>query len=307
MFEKWNAGDVADRLWKRLVNNAETDTIYELDARLRLASRLYLRKKYQKALQHIEHVREQVQPHRGIIVPREAFFRFYMNVRYRAAGQKPDVLESYVMQGTLAERRGAIRLLGRVGNRRHVRMLREGKSSAPPVLHPVIEEAVALILARRLQNSSERPFNSVEELRKRLAEMGEVRWVRKDPHKEDMQWAAVKKHFLISCDLQKGGLNRHRENARWLTGDVPEVRHIVFTTKRVWVGTDHGLFAYRRASAEWNLFAVGGERIHCEITGIAKTTKGLQVTVDTKNSGRELWLFNVGRGEWRKIDAERRQ
>jgi hypothetical protein len=112
-------------------------------------------------------------------------------------------------------------------------------------------------------------------------------------------WAAVRDAFVMAADRKHGTVRDFRADAALLHDGPLNVCAVAFGPDDVWVGTDHGLYAYRRRARAWCGYAVDGRHTGVPVTAVSLTEDGVRVRV--RVGGQVLaYRFVPAAGRWRR-------
>lgn len=298
-FANW--GKTADcvKLWENILESEPHNSIYDINAHVRLARYRLAKEQYSKAVEHFDAVNRSLTERSMAILHEEYFRRLEMKARYGAADRNGDILAKFLQDARPVKRRAAVWFLGRVGAPEHIEKLKMIRNGAAPKLLSLVDEAITLIQTRHLTGEDQRGPRSEKEFQDELAKIGKVLWIKEDPFAKNQLWAAFTHHFLVRAELEKGKMYRYEEEIRWIIDEVPDVTAVAFTKKRVWVGTNHGLFSYDRQRSMWDVFAIGEEPVDVKVIDVSAREDGLYVTIAT-NKDNKTWIYRLEKRRWEK-------
>jgi len=299
-FESWEMEHICERLCRRVLELKPDRSVYDANAHIRLGQWLYQKRQFAEAIEHFDEVNASLTGRSMGLMNEDHFRRLEVYARYHAADNDVAVLVKLLRDARPARQMAAVRLLGAVGRPEHVGELEALVPAAPPKLRSAIEEAVAAIRGRyAVAPGTEKPVTE-DELPDLMAQRGRVLWIEKDPFQEPLRWVSVEGKFILSVDLKTGQVHDHRRAAEVLGRRDLSASHVAFSADTVWVGTDHGLFAYDRKGRRWSGYAISRKHLDVPVTGLQVQEDAVLVTVKV-GGGEHTWRFVPETGEWKKM------
>jgi len=296
-FHDWGLGAASVRLWKRILEVKPDKTVYDANAHARLASYCMGKRDYAKAKAHCDALDASLTGRNMGLIGMERFRRMEAYATYRASGSDAGVLEKMLTDPRPLRRIAGAELLGRYGKPSRVPRLKACLAGAAPKLRMALQDAISSIEARAAMVATRRGPLSEEKFREQLARRGRVLWIRKDRAQPHLMWGAVAKKFVCLGDARTGRVDDFDDAVEILGYKDLSPSGIAFTRDVVWVGTDHGLFAFERQARSWNAYAVGRQHLDVPVTALAAAGRQLLVTVTLKD-GAGTFRFDPGAGKW---------
>lgn len=298
-FSNWGQGEICERLYQRILETKPDNSVYDSNAHARLGRYYCHEKKWADAKAHFAALDASLIARNVGIMREETMRGMEVYVWYRAAGDDSGVLIDLLSDPRPLRRLAAARMFGRYGSLEHIARLKDVMSSSSPELKVALEEAVTCIRAR-ITSGQEKPGPLSEgQLEARLARSGNVLWVEKDPFDENLRWAALEKKFIAVADMKSGEVVHFTDAMEVLGKEELSPSAVAFTKDIIWVGTDHGLFAFERRVRTWSGYAVGGSSIDVAVSGLELKDGLVLVTVELDGK-RQTFSFDPAKGRWQR-------
>lgn len=144
---------------------------------------------------------------------------------------------------------------------------------------------------RRLREETEKARRAVQAL---INDKG-LLWRRDDPFVKNVVWLAFPAK-LVRVDMNGGARTEFTE---FLGQDAFKPLSIEFCPERVWLGTDHGVFAYERRHGYWNRYAIDRELLDVAVDEIEIQDDGIVLfRVIGADGARRRYAFDLTKGSW---------
>jgi hypothetical protein len=293
----WAADDEAERVYGRVTATKPAKSRQDVAAYGRLIDYAMRRGKWREAARRCDALDACLTDANRRHVDENTFRSREAYVRFRAAGGTIDALITMLDNRNLARRMAAAEAAGRYGRPGDVTALKARIRRAPEPLQKALRAAIRRIRSRA-ETAALRPRPiGVRELRKDLAKRAKVLWIEKDHCRRELRWAGLEKHFVVLANTKTGLVSDFDEVAASLGNGELTPSGIVFAPERVWVGTDHGLFAYERWARSWNRYSVGRKHRDVPVQGLELDKELLSVTVRTRG-GTRTFRFHLRMRRW---------
>ena len=295
----WGQWEICERLYQHILEMKPDHSVYDSNAHARLARYYCHEKKWADAKAHFAALDASLIT-RNIGITREESMRgMEVYAWYRAAGDDTGVLIDLLSDPRPLRRLAAARMFGRYGSLEHIARLEDVMSSSSPELKVALEGAITCIRAR-ITSGQEKPGPlSEDQLEARLAGLGNILWVEKDPFDENLRWAALEEKFIAVANLKSGEVVHFTDAMEVLGKEELSPSAVAFTEDTVWVGTDHGLFAFERRVRTWSGYAVGGSFIDVPVIDLELKDGLVLVTVELDGK-RRVFSFNPAKSRWQR-------
>jgi len=295
----WRVYPVAVRLYKRIVEVKPDHSVYDANAHARLIRYCISKGRFKEAKAHCDALDASLTGRNMGLIGEEHFRRQEAYVRYRAAGDNAGAVVEMLSDPKPSRRMAAAHVLARYGSPEHVPKLKTLVASSPPKLRAALQDAITSIQARSAAPPPRIGPVSDEQLRAKLAKVGKILWIEKDPVQPQLRWAAIEKKFVLVVDVKTGHTVNFAEALEVLGYKQLSPSAIAFTKDIVWVGTDHGLLAFERWARSWNAYSIGLKHLDVPVKTLRFEGKELLVTVEL--SGRPVtFRFDPVAGKWKK-------
>jgi hypothetical protein len=296
--EPWGFSDVCLRLFHDVLQIEPLDDSFQQHAHARLAKyHAYRKGDWKAAREHCAAVEDDFDPrHLGGMNP-EQYRQIEVYIQYRAAGNDPDVLVDMLDDSRWQRQRYAVRYLATYAEKEHLAEMAEYLDKVPDWMRSELSGAIERARARLASVLPDREPVTTKDIERRLAKHGRVLWVQPDAYDEQQRWAAVAGRFVFHVDSQTGHTVDCSKALALQGRSGLTATAIAFTSRTVWVGTDHGLFAYERWAKSWNAYSVGGRHLDVQIESLTATGKALHVTARAGGKERN-WRFDLRERRW---------
>lgn len=287
------------RLCKRIVAMEPHGSVYDANAHVALANYCMKTEQFKEAKAHCDAVDENTSADSMGIIGIERFRRMEALATYRAAGDDAEELVKMLSDEREDRRIAGARLLGEYGKLEHVPILEalSQNEDAPPRVRAAARAAIGSVRARGAAALVAPQPMTEEQMKTRIARLGNVLWIREDPFERTLRWAGIEKRFVLVVDLKSSSMTEFGEALAFLGYEEITPRAIVFTDEVVWVGTNRGLFAFERWSKSWNAYSVGLKHLDCPVTNLVLRDRQLIVTVELAE-GTRTYSFDPVAGKW---------
>jgi ribosomal protein L39E len=297
--EPWGFSDVCARIFHDVLEIEPTeDSSFQQHAHARLAKHYAENKRnWAAAREHCVAVQDHFDERHLGGMSADNYRQMEALIFYRAAGNNADVLIAFLDDSSWRRQRYAIRYLTSYAEKRHLAQMAKRLDRVPAWMRAELEGAIGRARARLASVVPKRGPVDDAAIRERLRTRGRVLWLEKDRYDKKLRWAAVAGEFVFRVDAKTG----HTVDC----GDALAVQgyagltatSIAFTPKTVWVGTDHGLFAYERWAKSWNAYSVSGHGRDVPVEKVLARGTTLEVTVRT-NGKPQTARFDLAKRRW---------
>ena len=295
---KWGRPELTVRYARRVLSVAAGDSPQAMCAHLRLGDDCRNRDDYAEAQKHYDAVAGIAERKGYALHPLDDFGYLEAEIRFRRAGRDPEVLLGLLTDERAHRRLGAVRLLAWHGKPEQIPELRSRTVGADAKLRAAVGAAIDSILGRSNASSTVELGPGSDDLRTALAGKGDLLWIQEDPYDPETQWAAIKGKFVARVGLEGRSVTSFHDEMDLLCEHPLNAKCVAFTNGAVWIGTDHGLFAFDRERKSWSAYVINGRHHGVPVTEIHAAENSVFGQVET-GDGPVNFSYDPGKGEWR--------
>jgi tetratricopeptide (TPR) repeat protein len=292
--------DVAVRMYQQIIAMEPHNSVYDANAHVRLATHFVGLGNHKQAKIHCDGLNAAIAAGGGGIMNDAQFRQMEASIRYHAAGNDPAAVIEMVKDDNYHRCRAGINFLTGSGKPEQIPVLEELMKDAPPHIKRMMDQAILRIRGRATAAELQpRPINDAA-LKVKLAKTGKVLWIQRDPFYKKVRWGAVEKRFVVRADMAGGHIRSFDEALEFMGHKELTAGPVAFTREVVWVGTDHGLFAWDRQTRAWNAYSVGLKHLDVRVTKL--TVKGTVLLATVQVGGKPLsYQFDTASGKWTPV------
>ncbi len=119
--------------------------------------------------------------------------------------------------------------------------------------------------------------------------------LRVDDRFAPLEWIGTRKGEIVSHNPKTGDVVYYKQGLPVVLFPDFNVRKLLPLKERVWVGSNHGLFALIRAKGKWKEIAVNATEVDMEITGLSVKDNLLTITYGKERKA----VLDVEKNEWK--------
>ena len=288
--------DAAARICRRVLAVKPEKSVFDANAHTVLGTWCIHKKEFGEAKLHFDAV------HGGMgkgmfMIGEEHFRNVEVYVQYQAAGEDANVLVELLDDPDPFRRLAAVRMLGLHGDTAHLAGLQAMTEKAPFTLKAALREAVTKIRTRMTEAPVATDASPKAPPSQKLADLGELEWVQRDPVRKNLRWVLPKKGFVAVLDTERDALTQFPDVLEALGLEGAQVTTMVFGKQSVWLGTSLGLLLFDRDIGEWSAFAVAGKHLGSPVERLVLEHDRLVVRLRLRDTAA-TYSFNPATRRW---------